>query len=41
MDNPFFRNCGPFNILDILTMLDLNFDSTYEDQNIADIKDLY
>jgi UDP-3-O-[3-hydroxymyristoyl] glucosamine N-acyltransferase len=41
MANPFFRNCGPFNILDILKMLDLNFDSTYEDQNISDIKDLY
>ena len=41
MINPFFRNCGPFKISDILQLInvdDLNIDN---DQEINDIKDLF
>ena len=40
MINPFFRNCGPFKISDILQLInldDLNIDNDHE---INDIKDL-
>ena len=41
MQNPFFKNNGPFNILDILKILNLDNENAYQDQNITDIKDLF
>jgi hypothetical protein len=40
MDNPFFKNNGPFKIRDILSELKLENDQNIKDQNIIDIKDL-
>ena len=40
MVNPFFKNHGPFNILDILKTLNIKDSALYESQNVADIKDL-
>ena len=40
MDNPFFKNNGPFKFGDILKELSLENDESYQDQNIIDIKDL-
>ena len=40
MNNPFFRNNGPFKIRDIITELKLGNDQNIQDQNIIDIKDL-
>jgi UDP-3-O-[3-hydroxymyristoyl] glucosamine N-acyltransferase len=40
MDNPFFKNNGPFKIRDILKDLKLENDQNIKDQNIIDIKDL-
>jgi UDP-3-O-[3-hydroxymyristoyl] glucosamine N-acyltransferase len=40
MDNPFFKNNGPFKIRDILKELKLECDQNIKDQNIIDIKDL-
>ena len=40
MDNPFFKNNGPFKIRDILKELNLYNDKDIQDQNIIDIKDL-
>jgi len=40
MDNPFFKNNGPFKIRDILKELNLYNDTNIQDQNIIDIKDL-
>ena len=40
MDNPFFKNNGPFKIRDILKELKLEYDQNIKDQNIIDIKDL-
>jgi len=40
MQNPFFKNNGPFNFSDILNILNLDVDSNYQDQKITDIKDL-
>ncbi|MDA9794276.1 UDP-3-O-(3-hydroxymyristoyl)glucosamine N-acyltransferase [Candidatus Pelagibacter sp.] len=40
MDNPFFKNNGPFKIRDILAELKLGNDKNIQDQNIIDIKDL-
>ena len=40
MDNPFFKNKGPFKFIDILKELNLENDKNYQDQNIIDIKDL-
>ena len=40
MDNPFFKNNGPFKFIDILKELNLENDKNYQDQNITDIKDL-
>jgi len=40
MDNPFFKNNGPFNFRDILKELSLENDEKSQDQNIIDIKDL-
>jgi UDP-3-O-[3-hydroxymyristoyl] glucosamine N-acyltransferase len=40
MDNPFFKNNGPFKFRDILKELGLENDQNIQDQNIIDIKDL-
>ena len=40
MYNNFFKNNGPFRFFDILKILDLNNDKTFEDQDILGIKDL-
>ena len=40
MDNPFFKNNGPFTLKEILKQLNLPFDNKYEDFIINDIKDL-
>jgi len=40
MDNPFFKNNGPFKLGDILKELSLENDKNNKDQNIIDIKDL-
>ena len=39
MANPFFKNHGPFNILEILKLLNINSNKPFK-QNIHDIKDL-
>ena len=39
MSNPFFKNQGPFNILEILKLLDLNSHS-FKEQSVIDVKDL-
>ena len=39
MSKPFFKNQGPFNILEILKLLDLN-SNNFPKQNVFDIKDL-
>ena len=41
MDNPFFKNNGPFKLGDILKELSLENDKNNKDQNIIDIKDLH
>jgi UDP-3-O-[3-hydroxymyristoyl] glucosamine N-acyltransferase len=40
MINPFFKNHGPFNILDILKILNIKDQASYENQDVTDIKDL-
>ena len=40
MDNPFFKNNGPFKVRDILKDIGLESDQNNQDQNIIDIKDL-
>ena len=40
MSNPFFKNQGPFNILEILRLLDINSNNFHE-QRVYDIKDLF
>ncbi len=40
MDNPFFKNNGPFKLGDILKHLNIKNDENNQDQNIVDIKDL-
>ena len=40
MSNPFYKNKGPFNVLEILKFLDLELNITNKDHNIKDIKDL-
>jgi UDP-3-O-[3-hydroxymyristoyl] glucosamine N-acyltransferase len=40
MANPFFKNNGPFKILDIFKLLKLNIEEIIDDQNIIDINDL-
>jgi UDP-3-O-[3-hydroxymyristoyl] glucosamine N-acyltransferase len=40
MENPFFKNYGPFKFSDILKYLSLENDQNIQDQNIIDIKDL-
>ena len=39
MLNPFFRNHGPFNIIEILKILNIN-PKNFKNQNVQDIKDL-
>ena len=42
MINPFFKNHGPFNILEILKCLDIKHtDIRTNKEDISDIKDLY
>ena len=41
MINPFFRNNGPFKILDILQLINLDDLNIDNDQVIIDIKDLF
>ena len=40
MVNPFFKNHGPFSILDILKILNIKDTVSYENQDVTDIKDL-
>ena len=40
MSNPFYKNKGPFNVLEILKFLDLELNITNKDHKIKDIKDL-
>jgi UDP-3-O-[3-hydroxymyristoyl] glucosamine N-acyltransferase len=40
MDNPFFKNNGPFKFSDILKELKLVNDQNIQNQNVIDIKDL-
>ena len=40
MDNPFFKNHGPFKLNEILNQLNLKKDNNNEDLDILDIKDL-
>ena len=40
MVNPFFKNNGPFKLLDILNNLNIDIDNIDKNQNITDIKDL-
>ena len=41
MVNPFFKNNGPFNISDILQLINLDNSKIDNDQEIIDIKDLF
>ena len=41
MQNPFFKNYGPFQISDILNFLNLDNNDAYQDQKLVDIKDLF
>ena len=41
MINPFFKNNGPFEISDILQLINLDNLKIYNDQKIIDIKDLF
>ena len=41
MSNPFFKNHGPFNILEILDKLNLDKNFEIKNQEIFDIKDIY
>ena len=41
MQSPFFKNHGPFKILDIIEILDLNKKHKYSNHHITDIKDLF
>ena len=41
MSHPFFKNCGPISILEIVKLLNLKEDVSIKDQVITDIKDLY
>ena len=41
MINPFFTNCGPFKISDILQLINLDDLNIDNDQEIIDIKDLF
>ena len=40
MFNPFFKNHGPYNITEILELLDIN-NNNLQNQNIYDVKDLF
>ncbi len=40
MSNPFYNNHGPFKISSIFQILNLEFNKSYKDKNINDIKDL-
>ena len=40
MSNPFFKNVGPYNILEILELLNIN-SKNFQKQNIFDVKDLF
>ena len=40
MTNPFFKNCGPFKISEILQTINLELKEITDDQKIIDIKDL-
>ena len=41
MINPFFKNYGPFEILDILRLINLDHLKITNEQKIFDIKDLF
>ena len=42
MSNPFFKNHGPFNILEILKILKINHDNIFnKKEDIYDVKDLF
>ena len=42
MSNPFFKNHGPFNILEILKILKIDHDNIFnKKEDIYDVKDLF
>ena len=41
MSNPFFKNHGPFNVSEILKLLDIKINEINKDSELNDIKDLY
>ncbi len=41
MSNPFFKNHGPFNVSEILKLLDIKINEINKDSKLNDIKDLY
>ncbi len=40
MSNLFFKNHGPFKLIEILKTLNLNYDIDYSNQSVSDIKDI-
>ena len=40
MSHPFFKNCGPIKVSEIIQSLNINTNNSYEDKEIYDIKDL-
>jgi len=41
MVNPFFKNNGPFKILDILKILNIKDINSDKNQKVTDVKDLF
>ena len=41
MSNPFFKNKGPFLVIDIIDVLNIRNESVTKDAEVSDIKDLY
>ena len=41
MSNPFFKNKGPFSVIDIIDVLNIRNESVTKDAEVSDIKDLY
>ena len=41
MSHPFFKNHGPFKISEIVNLLNINFDNSFNEKEIYDIKDLF
>jgi len=41
MSNPFFKNLGPFSIIEILKVIDSKNKNVIEDKKVSDIRDLF